>query len=585
MDDKKHLQLTIEKARLLARKRQEIAKLPPEKVLDRILEDPQPAALVHSFPEEDLYFLIHAIGPEDSLPLLKLASNKQWEYMMDLDSWARDRIDLTALTRWLNLLLQADSRRFIAWCLKEKLDIVEFYFSKNIDIRIREHDQDPSEFGDDYFTQDDVIYVRILDLPPEADATAITDEHRRAFLGQLIDRLAAHDHTAYYNVLFESTAVIGAEIEEDAYRRRNIRLAEKGFLPFDEAVGVYQALTPQDLQKRRPKYLPPKREEWSGLPVPLTPIELLRADTPFTRALQHIDADAVLQQLQAEFAGLCNQLIVADQRIIRDKDALRDVVTKAGGYVSSALQCLSPDPQKVDARQAAIMIERYGLIDLFRVGFGRALAIKWRAERWLHASWFVSAGLRLTFWGEEWLGILGGLLIKKPLFFDNYQTGSLYREFLSLEDIQATEAAFEQIKALDELLGLLAIQIRPISSYGFLTYKSLLLTSWARNSLDLSTETLKPLSLNEFKAFFERLFGTAAEGHLELSRRISQGHKESFLDWLAGQSGLKDYEIAAQIGSTLENLFKEVESEYGRVSVEALDPRYIHLFLIERPRG
>ena len=239
----------------------------------------------------------------------------------------------------------------------------------------------------------------------------------------------------------------------------------------------------------------------------------------------------------------------------------------------------------MEARQAANMIKRYGLVDLFRVGFGRALAIKWRAEKWLHGSWFARTGLRLTFWGEEWLGILGGLLIKKPLFFDNYKTGSMYREFLSVDDIQATEAAFEQIKALDELLGLLAIQITPISSYGFLTYKSLLLTSWARKSLNLGSEILKPLSLNEFKVFFEQLFGTAAEGNAEPSRRISQRHRQSFLHWLAVQSGLKDYEIASQIGSTLEDLFKEVESEYGRVSVEALDPRYIHLFLIERARA
>jgi hypothetical protein len=32
----------------------------------------------------------------------------------------------------------------------------------------------------------------------------------------------------------------------------------------------------------------------------------------------------------------------------------------------------------------------------------------------------------------------------------------------------------------------------------------------------------------------------------------------------------------------LENLFTEIESEYGTVSTEDLDPRYIHLFLLEK---
>ncbi len=37
----------------LGQKRRAILALPPEQALERILSDPQPAALVHSFPEAD----------------------------------------------------------------------------------------------------------------------------------------------------------------------------------------------------------------------------------------------------------------------------------------------------------------------------------------------------------------------------------------------------------------------------------------------------------------------------------------------------------------------------------------------------
>ena len=68
----------------LQEKRKKILELSPAKALDRILDDPQPAALVHSFPEQDFYLLVNAIGPEDSLPLLSLANNNQWEHIVDL---------------------------------------------------------------------------------------------------------------------------------------------------------------------------------------------------------------------------------------------------------------------------------------------------------------------------------------------------------------------------------------------------------------------------------------------------------------------------------------------------------------------
>ena len=61
---------SIDRIRGLQTQRAEIMALPPEEALERILSHPQPAALVHSFPESDFYLLVHEIGPEDALPVL-----------------------------------------------------------------------------------------------------------------------------------------------------------------------------------------------------------------------------------------------------------------------------------------------------------------------------------------------------------------------------------------------------------------------------------------------------------------------------------------------------------------------------------
>ena len=116
---------TLQRVLELQERRRKILELPPEKALDRILDDPQPAALVHSFPEQDFYLLVNEIGPEDSLPLLSLATNKQWEHIVDLETWQKDRLDPKAVTRWLSLLLEADAKRFFRWFLEEKLEFIE----------------------------------------------------------------------------------------------------------------------------------------------------------------------------------------------------------------------------------------------------------------------------------------------------------------------------------------------------------------------------------------------------------------------------------------------------------------------------
>ena len=64
--------------------------------------------------------------------------------------------------------------------------------------------------------------------------------------------------------------------------------------------------------------------------------------------------------------------------------------------------------------------------------------------------------------------------------------------------------------------------------------------------------------------------------------------KSDFIHWLARQTGLRDFEITGRLGQAFEELFLELESEYGRVAARNLDPRFVHLFLLEntsRPPG
>ena len=117
----------LERFRTLRDKRRQLMALEPKETMERILQDPQSLALVHSFPEQDFYFLIHDIGPEDAGPLLALASNRQWEHLVDLETWQKDKIDSKAVARWMDLLLMADPHRFMNWFLKEKLEFVEFF--------------------------------------------------------------------------------------------------------------------------------------------------------------------------------------------------------------------------------------------------------------------------------------------------------------------------------------------------------------------------------------------------------------------------------------------------------------------------
>ncbi len=171
---------------------------------------------------------------------------------------------------------------------------------------------------------------------------------------------------------------------------------------------------------------------------------------------------------------------------------------------------------------------------------------------------------------------MGGLLIKKPLYFDNYQTGVLYREFINLDEVKQTRAVLNEMIALDRLLSVMEIATERLNRYRLLTYKNLLLTLWVRNELGLSRE-LDPVGPDTFGPFFEKLWVPD-----QIPRRIKTSSKASFLNWLSNRTGLKAFEIGERVGPTLETLFGEIESELGPVAAQDLDPRYVHLFWLQK---
>jgi len=537
-----------------------LLKLPGKKALNLILESPTPAHLVQSLAEEDLFWLVQDVGPEDALPILSVASNDQWHYLLDLEIWDRDRLDPGSVNRWLTLLLKADPTRFLIWALRENLDFLEFHLYKNIDVRIKEEDESPSDIDDSYFSLDGVFYIRIRD-----------DKHEQT-LRELLERLAAHDLKKFHEVLLELAGVLPAETEEGIYRRRNIRLAEKGFLAFEEAIGIYQHLSPKTLLEDRREIRKTVTEPDPLQPIPLSTALLIQEQDLFHRALQHMEGSRSLERLQIEFAGMCNQIISADGFEVRDKEALASVVRKACGYLDIGLQRLDGT---VPAKAAGV-IEKYPLDQIFRVGYGAGLELKWKTEKWVKNSWFVTQAFGLTFWGDQWEGVLEGLLRKRPLFYTSLSDGELYREFKDSSDIEVCHKALDEMAAVDRLLSLVLARVPIAAPRGYqpLRWMNLLLTSWARDHLGLSKE-IEPLETDQLRAFFGDLWQQGKK-----PGSLDPNMKRSFMDWLVERTGLAAPGLQNQVGTTIDSLLKELENEYGSVSIQDLDPRYVSHFLV-----
>jgi hypothetical protein len=226
-----------------------------------------------------------------------------------------------------------------------------------------------------------------------------------------------------------------------------------------------------------------------------------------------------------------------------------------------------------------MLVRMHLLGDLFRVGFGCALELKWKAERWQRTAWFFTRGLAIGFWGETGMGVLGGLLLKKPLFYNPAGAGSLYKEFTTLDQIRSTGKILDDIIAYDELLAAVDLDIGRVKGANrpeVLTYQNLLLTLWARHYLGLPDNSALPLTLDQFSQLFSDLWEKEAK-----SPTIRNDIKDHFMEWLARCSDMERFDIADRMGGALEELFNTVVTELGHVEARYLDPRFVHLFILK----
>ena len=545
-----------------------------ERALELILDAPSPATLIQSFPDQDLYYLMHKIGPDDFIPILALAKSQQWEYILDVEVWDNDRLDLDIMTKTFGLLFQADPERLLRWIITEKPDFFEFYLFKNMVIYIREHDETPPSDFDDYITLDDKFYFRFPGSPKETDPDGpkATDEFPH---GELIEKmlkaLAGMDLSVFHGLLLETLGVLPAETEEEQFRLKNLRLAEKGFLPTHEAIGIYQ---PTSLSALRRRPVTDELNQPSFDPdIPMPPqffTRFIENDDLFTATLRLCDPEFMLQ-LQSELAALINKIISADKIKLRSKEDLEKAVKKACAYLNLGLEVLSSEgPRPKFAKKT---IQAYFLEDIFRTGSRAGIKLKTKAAKWFSSSFMNTAGLPLGFLGEEYLGVIGGLLIDYPLYFDNYATNVMYRNFSSLSDIDKTSKALEQIIAIDAVIGKLAVDIQSFKT-GTLTYKTLILTLWTKNRLGLPSN-LEPIDIPLFKDFFVALFSPPVPG---TNDRIQL---DDIALWASEATGLDEENLPKAFEVVLADLIKEIKTEYRDVAPENIDARFIPHFLLK----
>lgn len=434
----------------LADARTALAHARGKKRLDLILGAKDPRALVQALPADEIYFTIRDIGLGDAAALVQLASAEQFKTFLDLDAWRGAHLEPRRTLPWLRAARSGahlDPKAAARWARKRRgLDPELFHLVLRDTVRVHdlEADEDP-ELASDHFLRTPEGRFVLEFLVEGVEYLAVRG---------IVDDLLADDPFLAVRLFSAIRWDLPSELEEGALRWRTGRLADLGYPSLEEALSWFAR--------------PPARPDAHAPGTPARPagffLAALASGTLLDRAVAALppgEREAVEHQI----VTAANAVLVADQVDAGDLEAVRAAFGAARAILELGLEQLAADGGDAVEVLGTTPVKR-----IFQEGFGRVLALKWRAERLLSAG---GAGTRErplldAPWGEA----LSALAGKRPRYFPGLagpdeDAGTPAagahepRPFLSARELERTSRALglaEGLAALARAHGLGAVK-------------------------------------------------------------------------------------------------------------------------------
>jgi hypothetical protein len=437
-----------------------LSALSPARRVDALLSRQDAKAAVQSLEPFALYHLVREVGLDDCAELCVLASDEQVQAFVDLDCWRRDEVDTLSFVPWLKVFLEAEDerlRRFLTTLDPEPLVLM---LKESLIVFHLEDGIPPAEIeeqGIAYETLDGVW----------AYAFTTQDDDRQQLIRNLLRRFYHIDVLRARTALEAVSWELIMNMTETAYADRSIRLAEMGFLPFDEAAALYAR---KDLQKLRAELVgaaaeksEPQASQHLGTgPLPDIYRERFTGGTFFESCIAAAQLPDVLGQ---QIVAVANKALAAEPADPRDLEAVRVTFDRVRGLLDIGLEFLAAGSVELGAD----LLETAHIQRIVEAGHNVVMGLADQARR-VFGSPEVGAALTViddvpfSLLETEDRGLVQALLKARPMY---HARGESYaRPFGSSADARTaasrlTMLAFE-VTALYGLLGVAPGTLREV---------------------------------------------------------------------------------------------------------------------------
>jgi hypothetical protein len=392
---------------------------------DAILSEPEAVTLVPTLPVQELYYAIKEVGLADAEDLLALTTAAQVQGFVDLDAWERDHLDERRVNAWIEALSDAGYEKLGAVVADLDPELMALWLQRQAVIYDLTIEEAPEEPQGHFFPTPDRFYL--LDI-------LVGGEEGKA-LERIIDWFYRYDLDLGRRIIMGAKWELGSDLEEHAWRWRQGRMADLGYVDFYEALSIYRWLDPTTVKADENTFVAAPPESPTELPAVMA--GSLDEAGFFGKALGTLPSDADVERLHGALVLLINKAMAADLVDPGDVDHGKEALSRAVATLGLGLEYLS----RGDATRAGLALGSVALERLFRLGFSLTLQVKTLADT------LVKGGLNPIELESPWDDVMRALRQRRPAYprvLDEPPANGV-RHFATLADVARAAAALERI--------------------------------------------------------------------------------------------------------------------------------------------
>jgi hypothetical protein len=514
--------------------------------------------LVHRLPELEVFLTVKEVGEKDAMDLISITTPEQFQYLLDLDFWKKDQLNLEKALHWMEILIELGEEKVAQFIRSADPEFIALLLKKFLHVTTLEEEPLEGRERVPLFTLDQHYYI---DFEGKG-----AREVFQPFL-QILYRI---DEESYRQLMEAMIRELESDLEETGYRLRNSRLADYGFPDFEEALEIYRFINPDSLIAGGSPLLAVQEETLQGSP---TFYLSFQREGPFLSSLlSKINDPSVQNRLSYEMTALCNKAMVAEPLEQFDMDGMKRVTQKVFHYLNLGLQYLS----KEEEEKALRVLRSVPMQKIFQSGVGTTLLLRKKAEELLKGSWFGGNRENLSFLDPPYRDRFEGILKRRPVLFRE----GFIEDFKALQDLQEIDRSIEIIKVVAETTGE-KLHLHPDLLKGMdltnchpeewkeITFSTIFLTSFANQVLH-GTFRFEAIDRAHLKDLFSRIFERDAQGKGVMQMEIRSRVRE----WV--DSIENDGQKAKHLMAFWDFCLDLLEEDYGRIPPgEEIDPRFV----------